>query len=225
MSRDLTTGPADKRAELEAYLDNLATTPSRAAGGAVGRLVFALDATASRQPTWDQACSIQAQMFQEAGGDLGMQLVYFGGHHCRASGWITNAGRLGDMMASVQCVTGTTQIGRVLGHAAKENRRAPISALVFVGDAMEEEPGALYEKARTLDHVPAFMFQEGDEPVPEKVFREIAKITGGAFCRFTPGSAKELGDLLRAVAAYAAGGVEALEAKGVSRLLIGQLKR
>ena len=58
--------------------------------------------------------------------------------------------------------------------------------------------------------VPAFMFQEGDDPIAEQAFREIARLTRGAYCRFDPGAAHQLAELLRAAAAYAAGGMRAL---------------
>ena len=60
--------------------------------GASGRLVFALDATMSRQPTWDMACALQADMFREAAsiGSLDIRLVYYRGfNECRATGWIS----------------------------------------------------------------------------------------------------------------------------------------
>jgi hypothetical protein len=50
------------------------------------------------------------------------------------------------------------------------------------------------------------MFQEGNDPQVEQTFRDIARVTKGAYCRFDAGSAHELGKLLRAVAAFAAGG-------------------
>src|SRR5260221_10645939 len=59
------------------------------APGARGRLVFALDATMSRQPTWDMACALQADMFREAAslGSLDLPLVYYPGlSEWRASG-------------------------------------------------------------------------------------------------------------------------------------------
>src|ERR1700746_501871 len=51
------------------------------AEGARGRLFFALDATMSRQPTWDMACTLQADMFREAAslGSLDIRLVYYRG--------------------------------------------------------------------------------------------------------------------------------------------------
>ena len=76
--------------------------------------------------------------------------------------------------------------------------------------------------------VPVFMFQEGHDVAAEHAFREIARLTGGAWCRFDPGAAAQLRELLRAAAAYAAGGREALlrlskTGSGAAKL-IGQMK-
>jgi hypothetical protein len=188
----------------------------------------------SRQPTWDAACSLQAEMFREAArsGGLDIQLVYFRGlTECRASGWVANGERLAELMGRIDCRGGHTQIGKVLGHARAEHARKPVQALVFVGDAMEEALDELCRAAGELGllGLPVFMFQEGHDPVAENAYREIARLSRGAYCRFEPGAAHELAELLRAVAAYAAGGRKALERLSVSqsggaRLLLAQLK-
>src|SRR6201994_295419 len=85
------------------------------AAGAKGRLVFALDATMSRQPTWDMACALQADMFREAAvsGSLDIRLVYYRGlNECRASPWISDSAHLAKLMAKIDCRGGTTQIGK-----------------------------------------------------------------------------------------------------------------
>jgi hypothetical protein len=84
--------------------------------------------------------------------------------------------------------------------------------LVFVGDAMEEPIDDLCAAAGKLGllGVPAFMFQEGGDAIAENAFREVARLSRGAYCRFDTGAAHELAELLRAVAAYAAGGMKAL---------------
>jgi len=204
---------ASSRAEIDAFLSRVKTLDRPS--GHRGRLVFALDATMSRQPTWDQACRLQADMFNEAAsaGGLDIQLVYYRGlGECRASPWLSEPGRLGELMSRIDCRGGHTQIAKVLAHARRENDAAKIGALVFVGDAMEEQLDNLCAGAGELGlrNVPAFMFQEGYDPVCEQAFREIARLTGGAYCRFAPGAAHELGELLRAAAAYAAGGMKAL---------------
>jgi len=203
------------------------------APGAKGRLIFALDATMSRQPTWDMACTLQADMFREASalGSLDIRLVYYRGfNECRASAWISDSARLAGLMSKIDCRGGNTQIGKVLSEARREATASGVRAVVFVGDAMEEQVDELCAKAGELGmlKVPVFMFQEGHDAVAEQAFREIARLTGGAWCRFDPGAAAQLRVLLRAAAAYAAGGREALvrlaKTTGGAAKLIGQMK-
>jgi hypothetical protein len=210
-----------------------ASAMSPHAAGAKGRLVFALDATMSRQPTWDMACALQADMFREAAalGSLDIRLVYYRGlNECRATGWISDSDQLAKLMAKIDCRGGNTQIGKVLSEARREAVVSAVRAVVFVGDAMEEAVDELCAKAGELGllKVPVFMFQEGHDDVAEQAFREIARLTGGAWCRFDPGAAAQLRELLRAAAAYAAGGREALRlmsktGSGAAKLL-GQMK-
>jgi hypothetical protein len=200
-----------RRAEIEGFLKK-----SALALNTRGRLIFALDATASRQPSWDTACALQAQMFDEVATiGIDVQLVYFRGSECQASSWVSNARALAALMEKIHCRTGYTQIGKVLAHTQREHDRQKVRALVFVGDAMEEKAPELYGLADELGRrsVPAFMFQEGDDPDVTKTFKEIARLTQGAYCRFDPGAAHELAELLRAVAAYAAGGLKALSSR------------
>ena len=232
MSKDQAPAPTSARAEIDAFLQKVKSLGPAARAGPRGRLVFALDATMSRQPTWDTACKLQAEMFHEAAraGGLDIQLVYFRGlNECRASGWVASGERLADLMGRISCVGGHTQIGKVLAHARAEHGRQRVQALVFVGDAMEEPIDHLCATAGELGifGVPAFMFQEGHDPVAENAYREIARLSGGAYSRFDSGSAQQLGELLRAVAAYAAGGRKALAALTQSagaRALLAQLK-
>src|SRR5215204_510646 len=203
------------RADIDAFLAQVRTLKPTAGAGLRGRLIFALDATMSRQPTWDTACRLQADMFREAAaiGGLDVQLVYYRGlSECRASGWVAQADKLADLMSRIDCRGGHTQIGKVIAHAKRETQKTKVQALVFVGDAMEEKLDDLCQSAGELGllGVPAFMFQESSEPIAEQAFREVARLTRGAYCRFDPGAAHQLGELLRAVAAYAAGGMRAL---------------
>lgn len=220
---------ASPRAEIDAFL-----AQTRALGGAGegrGRLVMALDATMSRQPTWDTACQLQAEMFQEAGriGSLDVQLVYFRGFgECRASRWVGDTRALGRLMSGIQCRGGRTQIGKVLTHARRETAKNKIAAMVFVGDALEEPIDDLAAKAGELGllGVRVFVFQEGHDPAVERGFREIARLTGGAYARFDANAAGQLRELLRAVAVFAVGGLKALADKGGSggRLLLEQMR-
>jgi len=223
MSKSPTPAPVSARTEIEAFLDAVRRRAPATVGGARGRLVFALDATMSRQPTWDSACVLQTEMFREAAaiGGLEVQLVYFRGlSECRASGWIGASGKLAELMGRIDCRGGHTQIGKVLAHARQEHLRGAVQAVVFVGDAMEERLDDLCRAAGELGllGIPVFMFQEGHDPVAAQAFREIARLSGGAHCRFDAGAAQELGALLRAVAAYAAGGRAALAALASRRM-------
>ncbi|KAB2878212.1 MAG: VWA domain-containing protein, partial [Pseudorhodoplanes sp.] len=206
---------ASSRREIDEFLSRVQTLAPPVAAGQRGRLIFALDATMSRQPTWDSACRLQADMFQEAAaiGGLDVQLVYFRGlRECRASAWVSDPARLSGLMETIDCRGGHTQIGRVLAHARNETQRAKVHALVYVGDAMEEAIDDLCAPAGELGllGIPVFMFQEGDDAIAGRAFREIARLSHGAYCRFAPGAAHELAELLRAAAAYAAGGMKAL---------------
>src|SRR5437764_15082125 len=110
-------------------------------------------------------------------------------------------------MEKIDCRGGAAQIRKSLAHAKRENEVKKVQALVFVGDAMEEPIDDLCAAAGQLGlvGVPAFVFQEGHDPDAERAFRDVAKLSHGAYCRFDPGAAHELAELLRAVAAYAAG--------------------
>ena len=237
MSKDAskqTPAPASSRPEIEAFLERVRGLGPAATAGKRGRLIFALDATMSRQPTWDTACALQADMFHEASsiGGLDIQLVYFRGlGECGASGWVAGSDKLAELMSRIDCRGGHTQIGKVLSHARQEHGKQRVQALVFVGDAMEEAIDELCTAAGELGllGVPVFMFQEGGDPVAENAYREIARLSRGAYCRFDTGAAHELRELLRAVAAYAAGGIKALadlsaRKAGGARLLLAQLK-
>lgn len=200
-------------AAISAFLKAAEVT---APGAARGRLIFALDATMSRQATWDRAQHLQAEMFEEAArvGTLDVQLVYFRGFgECRASRFVKDAAALQGLMSRIDCRGGHTQIGRVLGHAAVTARESKVDALVYVGDAMEERIDDLSAKAGELALLgtKVFLFQEGHDPRAAKAFGEIARLTKGAHVRFDAGSARHLSGLLRAVGAYAAGGLAALQ--------------
>lgn len=216
---------AQTPSEVDAFLAEMKGRTAET--GSHGRLIFALDATASRQPTWDTACQLQADMFREAAaiGGLSVQLVYYRGlSECRASRWVSQAEHLAGLMERIDCRGGHTQIGKVIAHAMRETKLLSVSALAFVGDAMEESADELAHAAGELGRlkVPMFVFQEGRNREVERVFRELARLSGGAYCRFDPGAARQLTELLRAVAVYAAGGLAALAAhrsEGTVKLL------
>ena len=225
--------PTAGQAAVDAFLAKVRASPSPVPSAARGRLIFALDATLSRQPTWDEAARLQAEMFREtqALGGLDLQLVYYRGFlEFFASPWLAESEALLRHMTGVECRGGQTQIERVLAHAVEEAKARRVAALVLVGDAFEENADAACGKAGELGllGVPAFVFHEGGGERPARVFQEIARLSKGAYCPFDAGSAKQLRELLSAVAVYAAGGRAALEhharkAGGAARLLTHRL--
>ncbi len=218
---------------VQQFLNQVARTPPPQAGEGRGRLIFSMDATASREPTWDQACQVQGQMFLETAalGGLDVQLNYYRGfNECKASRWVDNPSDLVRLMTGVFCLAGKTKLRRVLQHAVNETGKKRVNALVFVGDAFEEDLDEVGEIAGQLGMlgVRTFLFQEGHKPEAERAFRHIAALTKGAHCRFDANSPDQLRELLGAVAAYAAGGRRALadlskRSSSTVKLIAGQV--
>ncbi len=204
------------KAAIDAFVKQVRSTPVIKSGQQRGRLMFAMDATASRGPSWDRACQIQAEMFTATAalGGLDIQLCYYRGFgEFEASPWLSSADALLQRMTSVSCRAGHTQIEKVLRQAIEQTKQKKVQALVFVGDCMEEDVDRLCHLAGELGMlgVPAFLFHEGAEPAAQRTFQEIARLTRGAYCCFDATSAGQLRDLLSAVAVYAAGGQKALQ--------------
>ncbi|ESY26783.1 VWA domain-containing protein [Mesorhizobium sp. M1148] len=221
--------PQSNAGEIDAFIRQARTLAASATGS--GRLILALDATMSRQPTWDLATKLQGEMFDAVGkaGTLSVQLAYFRGlGECRSSAFVADTNALKQLMTRIDCRAGHTQIGKVLAHALKETAAAKVNALVYIGDAMEEDIDDLAQKAGSLGlhGVPVFVFQEGHDPGAEKAFKEIARLSKGAWFRFDRRAAATLAGLLSAVAVYATGGLKALEARDRpgDRLLIEHLR-
>jgi hypothetical protein len=220
--------------QVDAFLAKVRTAPVPAPGRR-GRLIFALDATASREPTWDVAMQIQGEMFNQTAalGGLDIQLAFYRGFAEFVAGpWEARAPDLLRRMSAVTCLAGQTQIAKLLAHARAEAQRGKVDALVFVGDCVEEDVDRLGRLAGELGllGVRAFLFHEGADAAARRAFEHIAKLTGGACCPFDRSSASQLKDLLSAVAVYAAGGRRALadfsrQRGGVALLLTHQLDR
>ncbi|RVT97000.1 VWA domain-containing protein [Rhodovarius crocodyli] len=215
---------------VAAFLNQARAVSARPAPIPAGRLLFLMDATASRQPTWDTACSLMAGMFAAVGGlgGLSVQLAYFRGHaEFAATPFLADAEELTRRMGGVRCLGGHTQILRALTHALEETRRLRVHAVVLVGDALEEALDPICHLAGQLGiaGTPVFAFHEGGERVSAEGFRQIAKLSGGAFMPFDSGSAGALRDLLKAVAIFAAKGRAGLGALpgGTARGLLAQL--
>ena len=226
--------PRQGSTAVDAFLREVDRLPATRSGGR-GRLLFAMDATASREPTWDHACSIQGEMFvaTEALGGLEVRLGFYRGfEEFKVSRWTSDGRELARLMSSVRCLAGRTQIARLLRYAADQRRESRIDAVVFVGDCCEEDVDQIGHEAGQIGllGLPVFVFQEGDDRVATRLFPQIAKLTRGAWCKFDRNSPDQLKRLLGAVAAYAAGGRAALlkygeQQGGAAALLTNQMKK
>lgn len=218
---------------MDQFLRSANTLPQRNdnAPRQSGRLIFALDATASRQASWDRACQIQGQMFTATDqlGGLELQLCYYRGYNeFYKSRWHQSSHSLLKSMTAVQCLGGYTQLGKVLNHCLRENTEQSVQAVIIIGDAVEESIDALCGKAGQLGMlgVPLFMFQEGFDPKVKHCFQQMAYLSKGAYATFDEHSAKELAELLAAVATFATGGYDALQQlqSNAAKLLLQQIK-
>jgi hypothetical protein len=235
MAEDRKTPAVGKTSNVvDAFVREVGRLPASRGGQGHGRLLFAMDATASREPTWDHACSIQGEMFvaAETLGGLDVRLAFYRGFdEFKVSRWTSNGRELARLMSAVRCLAGRTQIGRLLRYAGEQRRESRLDALVFVGDCCEEDVDQVGHEAGQLGllGLPVFVFQEGQDRAASRLFPQIAKLTRGAYCRFDRSSPDELKRLLGAVAAYAAGGREALlkygkDKGGVAALLTSQMR-
>lgn len=202
------------RQDIDRFLQTAAKTP--VAARQQGRLLFALDATASRQPSWDTACQLHSELFlatRDLGG-LAIQLCYYRGfNEFHAHPWVTNAEGLLHAMNGVRCLGGQTQLAKVLQQAIDETRRQPVKAVILVVDCCEEPADTLCQLAGELGllNTPVFVFQEGNEARAQAIFAQLAQLSGGALSAFDHRSPAVLKALLGAVAVYASGGRTALE--------------
>ena len=205
--------PVSNEKDVRTFLTKVATM--RKSGGEA-RLIFSVDATASRQATWDVASQLQTEMFfsTQTLSRLNVQLCYFRGFgEFFSSNWQGNPEEIARIMSGIHCEAGITQLERLLRHAIKENEKQKIKCVVYIGDAMEENIDVLAQLAGQLGllNVPLFMFQERGAPVARQAFMDMSRLSGGAYSQFDSASAEQLKDLLKAVAIYAAGGLKALE--------------
>lgn len=220
--------------QLDQFIEQIKQAPVPVSQTDNGRILFALDATASRERSWDHASHIQNEMFIAADklGGLQLKLCYFRGFNdFYASEWLSSSSQLQTIMANVRCMAGHTQIAKVLHQALQNTRTQKIDAVILIGDCCEESIDHLCGLAGELGLLttPVFVFQEGNELRSKRTFKEIARLSGGAYHSFDGRSADLLKQLLTAVAIYASGGKKALEQQShvdssVTRHLLQQLK-
>ena len=222
--------PVERSDDVNRFLQAVEKHPLQSISS--NRLIFALDATASRELTWDLASSLHADLFNAAkSADLAVQLVHFGGfNQFQASSWNSSPEQLLRHMQHVRCLGGMTQIRRVLSHILNESAAdQTVKAAVYIGDMCEEPMADIVNTAGQLGlrQVPVFVFQEGTERYATEVFRSIAERSGGAHMPFESGSAAQLRELLKAAVVYATEGLDAVRRLGtpMTKKLLTQIKR
>jgi hypothetical protein len=204
-------------AAMNAALDRLGLAKPQSAHPG-GRLIVALDLTASRAESLIQARIATAQMFAaiKAVGKVTIKLAYWRGDECKTTAWHDDADKITGAMLSLSCKTGTTQICRVLKQALAEKEK--LSGVVLVGDHSEDIPEELLDLAATLGgrSIPLFIFHEvvdHDQRALQArpVFEQMAKLSGGVYSEFRPDSGAILRELLSTVAAFSAAGHEGVK--------------
>ena len=199
------------------------------------RLLFAMDATASREACWNIAKEITGAMFEAVPGELDVALAYHsGGRLQEMTPFSSEARAFLDKVQAVRCSAGRTALNEILDKAAQ----APgIKAIIYIGDCFEEDSREAIELAQQLKlkGVRCFIFHDTssqaqgyDIKAARTAFEQIAQITGGAILPFDESSPNLVKELLAAIALYAAQGIKALKQQTkllpAARLLLEQMK-
>lgn len=207
--------PAAAGSRALAVPDARTALPATVQGGsAIG---FLIDATGSREQTWAQAQAIQQDMFRTmktstGGTAMRLRLIHFGGQELKDCGWSGNSSQLTSAMAEVKCQSGATMIVKGLKTFLDDTKPPRPDSIILIGDAFEENTVEAYDAAQSLAKkgIKIFAFFEGkDDDYAAGVFKELARITGGAYAQF--GADMPLKDLCNAVAVYSLGGSPALQ--------------
>jgi hypothetical protein len=178
------------------------------------RVIFGLDLTSSREANLRKAREATAAMFGaiKGIGTVALKLVYYrGDDECRVSRWHDDPDVLDRYMRELSCEPGKTQIARLLRFVLTEND--PVSAVVFVGDHIEDNPDELVAMAPIFGQrgIPVFVFHETSmfdsrASAAKPIFQRLAERSGGAYCEFKSSSGGAVRELLTQVAAFSAGG-------------------
>ncbi len=199
------------------------------------RLLFAMDATASREACWNVAKEITGAMFEAVPGELDVALAYHsGGRLQEMTPFSSEVKAFLDKVQAVRCTAGRTALNEILEKAAQAPR---IKAFIYIGDCFEEDPREAVEMTQQLKlkGVRCFIFHDSssqsqgyDTKAAHTIFEQIARITGGAILPFDETSPNLVRELLSAIALYAAQGIKALQQQTkllpAARLLLEQMK-
>ena len=102
----------------------------------------------------------------------------------KATAFFGSAAPLIQAMTGVSCRAGHTQLAKVMRHVAKEHEKAPVAAVILVGDCCEEPLPEVGQAAVNLGKIPAYAFLEGDAHEGKAAFELIAEVTKGVVIPF-----------------------------------------
>lgn len=189
------------------------------------RLVFGVDATASREAMWESAQRITDRMFDAIPGALDVALAVHGGSEVHTwTEFSADATRFRALAAAVRCQAGRTQLCELMQRTLDAGG---VRVMSYIGDAFEEDASeafALADRFKLRGIKVVVLADQADEPTL-RVFRELADRTGGALLDFRSGELDLMGEVLGAVAALAIGGRKLLAERRTAgaRLLLSHL--
>src|SRR5580658_5305311 len=177
------------------------------------RLVFAVDATASREPAWKAARQVTDALVKALPGELDVALAVHGGSRVHTFTAFTNdAATLRDRAAGVSCEAGLTRLLPILSASLKQ---PSVRVIVYIGDVFEENLSHGRNLADSLGQRGTKLIVLHDTADPSarrdaELFWDLAKRTGGCVLPFDASAPGRLRDILSAVAVYAVGGEKLL---------------
>ena len=211
----VTTAISAAAASLPAAFTN-AEPPADTGPSSRPRLVFAVDATASREPAWAAARQVTDALVKALPGELDVALAVHGGSRVHTFTAFTNdPATLRDRTAGVTCEAGLTRLLPILSASLKQ---PSVRVIVYIGDVFEENVTQGRGLADSLGQRGAKLIVLHDTADPSarrdaELFWDLAKRTGGCVLPFDVNAPGRLRDILSAVAVYAVGGEKLLREK------------
>ncbi len=113
-----------------------AEPPVEAGASGGPRLIFAVDATASREPAWTAARRVTDALVKALPGELDVALAVHGGSRVHTfTAFTKDAATLRDRAAGVACEAGLTRLLPILSASLKHQA---VRVVVYIGDVFEE---------------------------------------------------------------------------------------
>jgi hypothetical protein len=195
---------------------NHAEPPADTAAPPRPRLIFAVDATASREPAWTAARQVTDVLVKALPGALDVALAVHGGSRVHTfTAFTSDANTLRDRAAGVSCVAGMTRLLPILSASLKH---PAVRVVIYIGDVFEENllRGRQIADAMGAQRTRLIVLHDTTDPAARRdteVFWDLAKRTGGCVLPFDAAAPGRLRDILSAVAVYAVGGEKLLRAR------------